>query len=728
MGKVIDMATGRPSPVIQILRRAALAQDAGGRTDGELPGGFVARRDGAALEALMRRHGPMVLGVCRRLLHDSQEVEDAFQASFLILARKAGGAQRQTLIGPWLYGVAYRVAARLRGRAARRRERVQSGVDLDGLPADAAACPDLQTVVHEEVGRLPDKYRSAVILCCFEGKTNEEAAVLLRRPVGTVKSRLARARELLRSRLTRRGMASTGGALTAALASHAATASVALVETTIHGAARFAAGDAAAAGQISARAVALTRGVLQTMWLTKMKIAAALVLAVLTVGGVGGWAWRAGAGETPAAPKVVAGDKPVSAEKPKEDGDAIQGVWRIASIVRGGKEQDDAQARYEKTQKYVITADRVVIRCEIEVNLDQGPRTTLNSEYTYDLDPTRTPKVLDMWPQYAPYKGKVLRGVYALEGDVLKICQDLGLDGERPKELASKEGDKTRLLALKREPGDKDKKEEKPKGDADAERIQGTWVAVSGENGGKKLTPSNLETFLLVITKEQLVFGPDFFRDLRASYKLDPTKTPKEIELTSLEGFAKWKAMKDIYRLDDDRLTLCIQYDDRYPAPTEFAMKADSGLWLFHLKRWPRDDVPKDLTAKIVAPAEVASTDPELKGEFVLTNKGDAPVRICTLCNDGNDGLGGPFAVHYRPDWWKSDRPTLEMSAKSVLALEPGKSYSFPFAIQRAQFQDRDTFPITAFYSVGREDFAKQLDLWFGKAEAAPVLVHVNRK
>ena len=683
----------------EVLRR--LGQSGGlqgdlAQTDAQLLERFARRRDEPAFAAMMARHGPMVLGLCRRLLPDARDAEDAFQAAFLVLARKAGALRRQTLLGAWLYGVAWRVAVRLRGRAALRHRRERAGVDLDALPADDAAWSDARWVVHEEVQRLPDAYRSAVILCCLDGKTTEEAARLLRRPVGTVKSRLNRGREILRMRLTRRGVTASVGAVGTALAATTATATAALVNATVRAAIPFATG-AAASGLVSARAVALSQGVMRTMILTKVIVAAALLLAVVALGGVGSFAYRtlaAAAGD----PKV---DPPKSAAA---DAEGIQGTWTAVSAEQDGKE---APAEAIKDFTLIVTADKLTFN-----------PTGENRQSSYKLDPSKTPKEIELTPLDGPAKGKPMKNIYRLDGDRLTLCLQNG-DGAAPAEFATKADSGLRLLVLKRRPADK------PKDDREA--VQGTWVAVSGEAGGTKLTPSQLEAFLLVITPDQLVFGPNFFRDLRASYKLDPTKTPKEIELTSLDGAAKWKAMKDLYRMDGDRLTLCIQYDDRYPAPTEFATKPDSGLWLFHLKRWPRDDAPKDLTAEIVAPAEVASTDPELKGQFVLTNRGDVAVRICTLCN-GNDGLGGPFGSHYRPDWWKSDSPPLEASAKSVLALEPGKSYSFPFTIRGVHFQDRDTFLITAFYSVSEEDFAKKLDLWRGQAEAAPVLVKVRRK
>src|SRR5262249_27839110 len=159
------------------------------------------------------RHGPMVLGVCRQLLRDPNDVDDAFQATFLVLVRKAGTLRRCDLLGNWLYGVAYRVATRARVLSARRTAKAPYGQEgVDGLGADdgwrlsgqdAAAGPDREPRpwLHEEVGRLPEKYRVPVLLCYFEGLTHEEAAGRLGWPLGTVKGRLARARDLLRRRL-----------------------------------------------------------------------------------------------------------------------------------------------------------------------------------------------------------------------------------------------------------------------------------------------------------------------------------------------------------------------------------------------------------------------------------------------------------------------------------------------------------------------------------------------
>jgi RNA polymerase sigma factor (sigma-70 family) len=163
-----------------------------------------------AFQELVRRHGPLVLGVCRHVLGQVQDAEDAFQATFLILARKAARIRHRRLLNQWLYQVAYRIAARTQADSSRRRthERRSAAMSIVSPgPEHGLARSESRTVLHEEVNRLPENYRGAVVLCYFEERTNSEAAALLRWPVGKVKARLARARALLRARLTRRGLA-----------------------------------------------------------------------------------------------------------------------------------------------------------------------------------------------------------------------------------------------------------------------------------------------------------------------------------------------------------------------------------------------------------------------------------------------------------------------------------------------------------------------------------------
>jgi RNA polymerase sigma factor (sigma-70 family) len=183
---------------------------------------FLNRDDGsaeAAFRAIVVRHGPMVLGVCRHILNQLQDAEDAFQATFLVLARKAGSIRDRRVLARWLYEVAYRIAMRARTNGVRRRTHERQGGEMAAtVSMDNHGWIELRPVLHEEINRLPEKYRVPVILCYLEGKTNEEVAELLKWPVGTVKGRLSRARDLLRSRLSRRGLALMAVFLVSALA------------------------------------------------------------------------------------------------------------------------------------------------------------------------------------------------------------------------------------------------------------------------------------------------------------------------------------------------------------------------------------------------------------------------------------------------------------------------------------------------------------------------------
>lgn len=208
---------------LRYIRTIVGLPNAGGTADEQLIERFVAQRDEAAFRDLVERHGPMVLGVCRRVLNDSHEAEDAFQATFLVLARKAGAIARPERLANWLYGVAHRVALKARAQAAR--WRVQVG-EVPEMPAHESVCDveqrEFKAMQDEEVSRLPQKYRAPVVMCYLEGKTNDEAAQELGWPRGTVATRLARARELLRGQLARRGLA-LSSAVTATLLSRAST-------------------------------------------------------------------------------------------------------------------------------------------------------------------------------------------------------------------------------------------------------------------------------------------------------------------------------------------------------------------------------------------------------------------------------------------------------------------------------------------------------------------------
>ncbi len=247
-------------------------------SDGQLLHRFAVDGEEEAFAALVRRHGPMVLGVCRRILRHGCDAEDAFQVTFLVLFRRARALDRAGSLANYLYTVAYHAALKARANRSRRRQCEKEVRDMPQTPAASAQLwTDLQPILDEELTRLPDRYRAAVVLCYLQGKTNEEAARLLGCATGTIKSRLARARDLLRTRLARRGVALSGGLLAALLAEHATAAvpselAAAALRTTL----------LVGAGEGTAAAAALADGVLKLLFVTRAKVATGLLFALGT--------------------------------------------------------------------------------------------------------------------------------------------------------------------------------------------------------------------------------------------------------------------------------------------------------------------------------------------------------------------------------------------------------------------------------------------------------------
>jgi len=255
----------------------------GDLSDHQLLDRFARIGEQAAFEVLVARHGPMVLGVCRRALGDSADVDDAFQAVFLVLVRRAGALGPNDVVAAWLHGVASRVARRARSDRARRERRERTGPAPEPASTQVPS-PDfaLREVIDEEVGRLPWKYRAPVALCYLEGLTHEEAARRLEWPVGSVKGRLARARALLGSRLGRRGVTAGVGALAGPIALERlgrAAVPEALRSSTVRTAVRIAEGCSWRI-VVSQQVVHLARGVLASMLYTKLKAAATLAAAI----------------------------------------------------------------------------------------------------------------------------------------------------------------------------------------------------------------------------------------------------------------------------------------------------------------------------------------------------------------------------------------------------------------------------------------------------------------
>jgi RNA polymerase sigma factor (sigma-70 family) len=337
------MAGGQLDAVMRRLRHLAEPWGAGGLSDAQLLERWVAGRDEAAFEVLVWRHGPMVLNVCRRVVHQPCDAEDAFQAAFLTLVRKAGTIGKRASVASWLYKVAFRAALAANARAANRsaHER-QHALDPAATPPDAdVVWRDLRPILDAEVNALPDKYRTPFVLCYLEGRTVAEAARQLGWPRGTVGSRLAWARERLRQRLTRRGVTLSAAALATALArgTTAAAFPAALVATANKVGVLSTAGGTAASG-IPSSVLTLAKEVGRGLAVSKLKAAACLVLGlVLLVTGVTFTARQILSAGEPAAPvpeRSTGGARATSEKTPRDRADRYGDPLPPAALARMG--------------------------------------------------------------------------------------------------------------------------------------------------------------------------------------------------------------------------------------------------------------------------------------------------------------------------------------------------------------------------------------------------------
>jgi RNA polymerase sigma factor (sigma-70 family) len=342
--------------------------------DAELLERFADQHDEAAFAALMRRHGPLVWSVCRRVLGEEHAAEDAFQATFLVLVRKARSVSKRASVRSWLYGVALRVAVRARQ---------QEGLREQSAPprqAAEASWDDVRPVLDEEIGRLPKKYRLPIILCYLEGQSNDEAARQLNCPRGTIATRLARARDKLRSRLVRRGLTLSTTTLAAMLAENVLSAAVPmglLAQAT----------KAAGTGAAPVAITRLTEGVLHAMFVTKLKTTLAVVLALVLIGGAGAYTWYLRAQQPVAEelgirfPEKVVRAKPAPAKSAEE-------IRKLLKERRAMAEQE-AKVRYEKyragaqdaTLDLSISSCKRLLKAELELSKTKADRLAARERY-----------------------------------------------------------------------------------------------------------------------------------------------------------------------------------------------------------------------------------------------------------------------------------------------------------------------------------------------------------
>jgi RNA polymerase sigma factor (sigma-70 family) len=361
---------------------ADLSQDVAALGDGDLLRAFVDRADAAAFAELVARHGPLVLGACRRVLTDAQDAEDAFQAAFLVLARKAGTVRQPERLGAWLYGVALRCAFRVRKATRRAQEQ-----PMPELAAPAPPDPhwaDVRQVLDTEIGRLPAKLRTALILCELEGLDRATVADRLGVPIGTVSSRLSRAKDRLRRRLVRRGitltLAALGLCLTQAVA-EAATVPPPLVAGTAAAGVRFATGTII--GKPAVIAIQVIRAARRKLAVDATAITLLIISLVgvcFLIGRVFLW--------------------------PEDDSKRIQGNWQVLSFRFNGTEMMNVPGLAGQTATATFDAESFQL---------------FQMEFRYELIPGQSPKAINMEIPRQDGRMQMTPGVYEFDGDLLTI-------------------------------------------------------------------------------------------------------------------------------------------------------------------------------------------------------------------------------------------------------------------------------------------------------------------
>jgi len=431
-------------------------------TDNELLTSFIEQLDMGAFETIVRRHGAMVFGVCQRVLRHRQDAEDAFQATFLVLARKASSVVPREALANWLYGVARKASLKAREMNARRRKREarSSGTSEPVSSAAIGLSQELRDLLDSELARLPDHYRSVIVLCDLEGRTRKEAARHLKCPVGSVSSRLSRARDMLARRLTRRGVVLAGSFLCGVLTTEStfgmhSKLMVLTIKATIQLLTRCSGMD----GAIPERVRSLTEGVLQMMTMSHRK-ALATVFFALAIVGVSAYGFVAGT-EPPPPPKQPNQPSGAAPTAPKANTD-LQGIWILQTAEHFREDGGSAWMKFmDDHYQFVVTNEFLIWK-----------RGSTDRELTYKTEPEKVPGYIDMKVlAEGPDKGKLIRGIYAIAGDELKLCE-AAVGEERPTQFSiTGQGRGRTLYTLSRQ---------HPKGiNYSQKELQGRWTLVS---------------------------------------------------------------------------------------------------------------------------------------------------------------------------------------------------------------------------------------------------------
>jgi RNA polymerase sigma factor (sigma-70 family) len=360
---------------------------------------YVSSQDGAAFAAIMRRHSGTVFGVCRRILRREQDAEDAFQATFLVLMRKAAGVDRPKLLGNWLYGVAYRVATKIRHANLQQRTREAPMVDLPAPETnDDVSWRDLRGVLDDEVQRLPRRYRGPFVLFYLEGKSAEDVATALGRPRGTILSQLARARERLRGRLAYRGLVFSAGVL-AALLERTASADAAFPTRLLDWGAQVRGSSIATGAAVSAQATLVAQQVLRDMLRRRLLMTVSVIVAVVLLLWVGILSFGA----------MIARPAAIVRADPITDLERLQGDWQVVAFERNGQGLPKDQWPFTR----LLIRDHTMLQ-EGRVH---------DRKVSFWLHPEQVPKSMDMQTRafHSEIDSKFHNAPYTLEGDTLTI-------------------------------------------------------------------------------------------------------------------------------------------------------------------------------------------------------------------------------------------------------------------------------------------------------------------
>jgi RNA polymerase sigma factor (sigma-70 family) len=435
---------------VERLRAVAAVQTSRGLGDAELLKRFATERDEAAFAVLAERHGPMVMGVCRRALGDAHDADDAWQATFLILARRAGSVRRGAALGGWLHRVATSVCANLRRQQWRRhvRERRLAPRTPDEPAAQASWC-EVRIALDEELGRLPERYRAPLVLCYLEGQQRDEAAARLGLAAGALHGRLERGRELLRQRLLHRGLDLSAMLLAVALGEGVARAACgpALLSPVTRAAAVFASGEVVAPQLASPNALSLAQQVLRGTIRTKLRAGVAMaLLAGLLVASPGGQRLPAASSQdtrqadqtaSEAGPRGLRVDVVAS-----PDVRQLERTWRAVEMEQDGKRQPSYDVR---SQRLVL----VFKGGELSARSAQGPW----GRFSLRIYPDQSPRAIDLTPLDARAMAPTMPGIYALDNGRLWLCfRSWGDTAKRPVAFGTRARDGLLLLVCEAGP------------------------------------------------------------------------------------------------------------------------------------------------------------------------------------------------------------------------------------------------------------------------------------